>query len=69
MRIPPRSDTGTKLRLRGRGVPTHGGQPTGDLFATLRLVVGPVDDALEAFLKSWVPEHPVSPRHAMEALT
>ncbi len=68
MRIPPHSDTGAKLRLRGRGVPAHGSHPAGDLFATLRLVVGPVDATLETFLRDWTPEHPVNPRHAMEAM-
>ena len=29
MRIPAGSDTGTELRLRGRGVAAHGGQPAG----------------------------------------
>lgn len=67
MRIPPRSDSGTELRLRGRGVPAHGGQTAGDLYATLRVVVGTPDAALEAFLRTWKPEHPTDPRRAMEA--
>ena len=67
MRIPPHSDSGTELRLRGRGVPAHGGQAAGDLFATLRVVVGAPDAALEGFLRAWKPEHPANPRHAMEA--
>jgi len=69
MRIPPRSDTGSRLRLRGRGVPAHGDLPAGDLFATLRIVLGPVDDGLDAFLKGWAPDHPVNPRHALEQLS
>jgi DnaJ-class molecular chaperone len=67
MRIPSGSDTGKDLRLRGRGVPAHGGHEAGDLFATLRLVVGTPDAALEAFLRQWTPEHPANPRQAMEA--
>jgi DnaJ-class molecular chaperone len=67
MRIPPGSDTGTDLRLRGRGVPAHGGHEAGDLFATLRVVVGTSDAALEAFLRQWTPAHPTNPRQAMEA--
>ncbi|TBW38435.1 J domain-containing protein [Siculibacillus lacustris] len=66
MRIPPHSDNGTKLRLRGRGVPAHGGQPAGDLHATLRVQIGGADAALDAFLKDWTPEHAVDPRQAME---
>jgi DnaJ-class molecular chaperone len=66
MRIPAGSDTGTELRLRGRGVPAHGGRAAGDLFATLRVMVGKPDAALEAFLRQWTPEHEANPRHAME---
>jgi DnaJ-class molecular chaperone len=67
MRIPPHSDSGTELRLRGRGVPAHGDQAAGDLYATLRVVVGTPDPALEEFLRDWKPEHPADPRRAMEA--
>ncbi len=67
MRIPPHSDNGTELRLRGRGVPAHGGRAAGDLYATLRLVVGTPDPALEEFLRTWKPEHPTDPRRGMEA--
>jgi len=67
MRIPPHSDGGTELRLRGRGVPGHGSRAAGDLYATLRVVLGPSDAALEAFLRDWKPEHPADPRQAMEA--
>jgi DnaJ-class molecular chaperone len=67
MRIPPRSDTGTELRLRGRGVPAHGHHGAGDLYAKLRVVLGTPDAALEAFLRGWKPEHPADPRRAMEA--
>ena len=67
MRVPARSDTGTELRLRGRGVPAHGGLAAGDLYATLRVVLGTPDAALEDFLHGWTPEHPSDPRQAMEA--
>ena len=62
MQVPPRSDTGRQLRLRGRGVPARGERPAGDLYATLRVVVGEADPALEAFLRTWTPEHDVDPR-------
>ncbi|AHJ66072.1 DnaJ C-terminal domain-containing protein [Granulibacter bethesdensis] len=54
--VPPHSDSGTKLRLRGRGVPAHGGKAAGDAIVTLRLVLGTVDPALEAFLRDHQPE-------------
>ncbi len=62
MQVPPRSDTGRQLRLRGRGVPARGDQAAGDLYATLRVVVGEADPALEAFLRDWTPEHEADPR-------
>ena len=66
MSIPAGSDTGAKLRLRGRGVPKHGETPAGDLYATLRVQIGKPDAALEQFLRDWKHEHPSDPRHAME---
>jgi DnaJ-class molecular chaperone len=66
MTVPPHSDTGTVLRLRGRGVPAHGKQPAGDQYATLKAVIGPNQDAaLESFLKDWAPGHPYDPRKSM----
>lgn len=72
MRVPPHSDSGTELRLRGRGVPAHGGLAAGDLYATLRVVIGTPDPALEAFLRGPVPQQaadgqPDSPQPMMEA--
>jgi DnaJ-class molecular chaperone len=66
MRIPAGADSGMTLRLRGRGVPAHGDHPAGDLYATLRVVLGKPDAALEAFLRDWKPEHPNDPRREME---
>ena len=63
--IPPRSDAGTQMRLRGRGVAEAGGTPAGDLIVTLRLVLGAVDDRLAEFLRSWKPDTPVDPRAEM----
>jgi DnaJ-class molecular chaperone len=54
--VPPLSDSGTRLRLRGRGVAARGETPAGDLFIVLQLVLGKPDPALAAFLR----EHPGS---------
>ena len=51
--VPAGSDAGTRMRLRGRGVAAHGGRAAGDLHVTLRVVVGPVDEALQDFLRGW----------------
>ncbi|MCC7274151.1 MAG: DnaJ domain-containing protein [Alphaproteobacteria bacterium] len=64
--LPRHSDTGRQIRLRGKGVAAHGDGAAGDLFLTLRVVVGEPDAALEAFLRDWVPEHPVDPRAGLE---
>jgi curved DNA-binding protein len=40
MRIPPSSQSGQKLRLRGRGLP---GQPAGDQYVQLKVVVPPAN--------------------------
>ena len=58
LRVPPGSDSGSELRLRGRGVPAHGEAPAGDLYVTLRVKLGKPDAALEAFLRGWEPGAP-----------
>jgi DnaJ-class molecular chaperone len=64
--VPAHSDTGKVLRLRGRGVPAHGREPAGDAYLTLKVMIGPDQDAeLEAFLKDWAPKHPFNPRAEM----
>ena len=68
--IPPRSDAGARLRLRGRGVAAHGNQGAGDLFVLLKLVTGPVDAAMEEFMRGWAPGHAGhDPRAGMMAET
>ena len=49
MKVPPHSDTGTVLRLGGRGVAEHGKYKTGNLYVTLQVKIGKVDPKLEAF--------------------
>jgi DnaJ-class molecular chaperone len=52
--VPPGSNSGTSLRLKGKGIPAHGGQPAGDLY--LRLIVtlpDKPDDALKEFASGW----------------
>jgi DnaJ-class molecular chaperone len=39
LRVPPGSNGGSRLRLRGKGVPAGGGQTAGDLYVTLRIQV------------------------------
>ncbi len=68
MTIPPRSDTGARLRLRGKGVPASGSVPAGDAYLTLRVVLGPPDEGLAAFLRERKDAPPSwNPRRDLEA--
>ena len=52
--VPPHSNSGRTLRLKGKGMPGAGGESPGDLY--VRLVVtmpDPADSKLDAFVKSW----------------
>lgn len=60
--IPPNSGTGTRLRLRGRGVEGKGHQ-----FVELHPVLPPAEEPeLAEFLRSWKPRHPINPRAGMD---
>ena len=59
--IPPNSGSGTRLRLRGRGI--HEGHQ----FVQLHIVLPPTEEpALAEFLKTWSPLHPFNPRDGLE---
>ena len=61
--VPPGSNTGTTLRLRGKGIPAHGDQPAGDQYVRLEVVLPKEpDESLKAFLAGWAPEHGYDPR-------
>jgi DnaJ-class molecular chaperone len=61
MTIPKGSDTGSQLRLRGKGIQRKNNP--GDQYVTLKVVVGPSNDPeLGAFLEKWAPQHPFDPR-------
>ena len=53
MTVRPGTETGTEMRLRGRGVPEHGKHHAGDLHVKLHVVVGPADEKLKSFLQGW----------------
>lgn len=65
--VPKGSNTGTVLRLRGKGVPRPGGGH-GDEYVHLRVVLPKQPDSeLEAFLREWGQKHAYDPRHDMGA--
>jgi DnaJ-class molecular chaperone len=60
--IPPYSGTGTRLRLRGRGIEGRGHQ-----YVELRPVVPAAEEPeLAEFLRTWEPRHAFDPRADME---
>jgi DnaJ-class molecular chaperone len=59
--IPPGSNTGKVLRLKGKGVPRARG--AGDLLVTLHVMLPEkIDPELESFLRKWSASHPYSAR-------
>lgn len=65
--VPKGSNTGTVLRLKGRGVRRKDGS-RGDAFVTLRLVLPDTPDAeLEAFAERWEAGKAQNPRAGMES--
>jgi DnaJ-class molecular chaperone len=53
MRVPPGSNTGTNLRLRGKGVPARRNTEAGDQYVSLRIVLSnPKDPSLTEFLRA-----------------
>jgi DnaJ-class molecular chaperone len=65
MTIPKGSDSGTQLRLRGKGIQRRGGA-AGDQIVTLKVVIGDSGDPeLAAFLETWAEKHKTDPRRGM----
>jgi DnaJ-class molecular chaperone len=61
--VPPGSSSGRTLRLRGKGLPASGGQPAGDLYATLRIVLpAAADPDLADLMRRWEKDHRYDPR-------
>jgi DnaJ-class molecular chaperone len=64
MTVPPGSNTGTTLRLKGKGVAARGTRPAGDELVELKVALPDApDDELRDFLRSWSERHPYDPRH------
>jgi DnaJ-class molecular chaperone len=58
--IPPRSTTGSKLRLRGRGI------AGGNQVVELKVMLPPEPEpALAEFLQAWQPERAFDPRRGI----
>ncbi|HXY57064.1 MAG TPA: J domain-containing protein [Methylocystis sp.] len=64
--VPPGSNGGRVLRLRGKGLPAHDGKPAGDLYVALKLMAPETSDPeFEALMKKWRDGKPYDPRKGM----
>ena len=63
MTIPKGSNTGSTLRLKGKGVPAGKGKPRGNQYVKLKVVLpDKIDPNLETFVRNWSANHPYAPR-------
>jgi DnaJ-class molecular chaperone len=70
LNVPAGSNTGTSLRLKGRGLLDRKSAQRGDQYVKLKVVLPDVpDDKLKEFLSSWEAGRTYDPRKAMEAFT
>jgi DnaJ-class molecular chaperone len=68
--VPAGSNTGTTLRLKGRGLLDRKSGQRGDQYVKLKVVLpDEPDDKLKAFLDSWEAGKTQDPRQAMEQFT
>lgn len=65
--LPPHSNSGKVLRLKGKGVAKRGGEH-GDVYISLKIVLPDApDERLTAFMKEWATANSYDPRKYMEA--
>jgi len=63
MKVPAGANTGTTLRLKGKGVPDRRSGEAGDLYVKLRVVLPEKPDPeLKAFVEKWAASHAYDPR-------
>ncbi|MDX2037829.1 MAG: J domain-containing protein [Isosphaeraceae bacterium] len=61
--VPAGSSSGTKLRLRGQGVPSFRDEPAGDLFVVIKVVVPKnLDDESRRWIEQFAARNPQNPR-------
>lgn len=62
VKVPKNSNTGTTLRLKGKGVPASSGN-AGDMFVKLKVVLPDGgDDGLSEFMEKWAKQNAYDPR-------
>ncbi len=62
LRVPPGTQAGKKLRLRGRGLPDLKGGARGDLYAVVQLVLPEPGEKLDKAVKALEPLYKKDPR-------
>jgi DnaJ-class molecular chaperone len=66
MTVPKGSNTGTTLRLKGRGIVDRKSGQRGDQYVKLKVTLPKsIDAELEDFVRRWSAEHPYKPRAEM----
>ena len=70
LNAPAGSNTGTSLRLKGRGLLDRKSGQRGDQYVKLKVVLPEVPDAkLKEFLEGWEAGRAYDPRKEMESFT
>jgi DnaJ-class molecular chaperone len=65
--VPPGTDSGSKLRLRGKGAPHPSGGPAGDFYVVIKICVPrDLDDAAGRQLSEIAADNPADLRRAMK---
>jgi len=62
--VPPNSNSGTTLRLKGKGIAAHGNEAAGDLY--VRLVISlpeKPDESLKSFAQGWGADYDPRSKH------
>ena len=68
VKVPRGSNTGSILRLRGKGIPAAQGNAAGDQYVKLRVVLpDPPDPELAEFIERWAPRHSYTVRGRLGA--
>ena len=64
VKVPPKSQTGRKLRLKGRGIPS---EPPGDLYLEMTVILPPADsDKARELYETMAREMAFNPRHDLQ---
>ncbi len=66
LKIPPGVSTGSRLRLRGKGVTSRVGAKSGDQIVELKIVMPQkIDPELKEMAERWSKKHPYDPRTSL----